>query len=361
MDRTGRHERLAMYALDSPAADRANAIGLANAEWFHSAVPRKRMKELMRRDDMPALRWTALWLGVMLVSAGLAVATWGAWYAIVFLLVYGILYGSGGDSRWHETGHGTPFETRWMNAVVYHIASFMMMREPTVWRWNHTRHHTDTIIVGMDPEIQAMRPARLARIIVNFAGLYDVPMSFKLMFMHAFGRLTRDEEIAVPSQEQHKVYRTARIWLLIYAAAIATSIFTWSILPLLLIGGPRIYATFMHTIYALTQHAGLQENALDHRLNCRTIKMCWVNRFIYWNMNYHVEHHMFPMVPSHKLPDLHADIKHDLPTMYPSIWAAYKEIIPAVLRQLKDPTYGVRRELPPGAAPYYEPIQTPAP
>ena len=37
-----------------------------------------------------------------------------------------------------------------MNDVIYHIACFMIMREPTVWRWSHTRHHTDTIIVGVN-------------------------------------------------------------------------------------------------------------------------------------------------------------------------------------------------------------------
>jgi fatty acid desaturase len=52
------------------------------------------------------------------------------------------------------------------------------------------------------------------------------------------------------------------------------------------------------------------------------------------------------------LADLHEQVKHDMPEAYPSLWAAYKEIIPAVLRQLKDQTYYNRRELPPGAAPY---------
>ena len=40
---------------------------------------------------------------------------------------------------------------------------------------------------------------------------------------------------------------------------------------------------------------------------------------------------------------------------YDAALAAYKEIIPAVLRQLKDQEYYVRRELPPGAAPYNQP------
>jgi fatty acid desaturase len=41
------------------------------------------------------------------------------------------------------------------------FASFMIMRNPTIWRWSHTRHRTDTIIVGRDPEIVAMRPPAL--------------------------------------------------------------------------------------------------------------------------------------------------------------------------------------------------------
>ena len=71
----------------------------------------------------------------------------------------------------------------------------------------------------------------------------------------------------------------------------------------------------MHLVYGLTQHAGMGENVLDHRLNTRTVKMCWFNRFLYWNMNYHVEHHMFPMVPFHRLPELHEQIKGDLASL----------------------------------------------
>jgi fatty acid desaturase len=81
-----------------------------------------------------------------------------------------------------------------------------------------------------------------------------------------------------------------------------------------------------------------------------------INRFIYSNMNYHIEHHMYPMIPYHQLPALHEELKRDLPQPYPSLWAAYKEIVPAVLRQLRDQTYFVKRELPAGAAPYNGPV-----
>ena len=310
----------------------------------------------MRRSDMPAIRDTAIWLGAMVVFAGLGVFFWGSWLAVPFFLAYGVLYGSASDSRWHEAGHGTPFRTRWMNDAVYQLASFFMMREPTVWRWEHARHHTDTLIVGRDPEIVAMRPARLARILLNLVGLVDVPTSLRLMAVHATGRLTAEEATFVPETERGKVYRTSRIWIAVYLAVIAACVLTGSILPAVLIGGPRLYGAFMHLIYGLTQHAGMGENVLDHRLNSRTVRMNVINRFLYWNMNYHVEHHMFPMIPYHRLPELHEELKHDLATPYPSLWAAYKEIIPAVLRQLKDETYYVRRELPPGAAPFHGPV-----
>ena len=44
-----------------------------------------------------------------------------------------------------------------------------------------------------------------------------------------------------------------------------------------------------------------------------------VHRFLYWNMNYHTEHHMFPLVPYHQLPRLHALVKDDCPAPYPSL------------------------------------------
>ncbi|HTK66447.1 MAG TPA: fatty acid desaturase family protein [Pseudonocardia sp.] len=335
------------YSLVGEEGPKAVAAGLTTGQWFRADVPRKRMKQLMQRSDSPAIRDTALWIGLMLVSGLAGGLLWGTWWAAApCFLVYGVLYGSGGDSRWHEAGHGTAFRTRWMDDAVYQIGSFMMMRNPVVFRWGHTRHHTDTLIVGRDPEIQVMRPARLAKVLANLLGLYDVPFSLLALARQALGRLSAEEATFVPEQERARVYRAARVHVVIYLVAVAVAVLTGSLLPLMYIGGPRIYGTFMHVVYGMTQHAGMGENVLDHRLNTRSVKFCAVNRFIYWNMNWHVEHHMFPMVPYHRLPELHEEIKDQLAPMYPSIWAAYKEIVPAVLRQLRDPSSYVHRELP---------------
>ncbi len=46
--------------------------------------------------------------------------------------------------------------------------------------------------------------------------------------------------------------------------------------------------------------------------NTRTTFTTSVVRFLAWNMPYHVEHHVFPAVPFHRLPDLHRLIREDL-------------------------------------------------
>jgi fatty acid desaturase len=84
----------------------------------------------------------------------------------------------------------------------------------------------------------------------------------------------------------------------------------------------------------------------DHRLNTRTVLMNPVFNFLYMNMNYHIEHHMFPMVPFYALPKLHDLIRDQCPKPYANLRQAYAEIIPALLRQRRDPTYFLARELP---------------
>ncbi|HMO08246.1 MAG TPA: fatty acid desaturase family protein [Paracoccaceae bacterium] len=342
------------YSLLGPDARRAVETGLAAAEWYHSEVPRKDMKALMAREDGPAIRDTAILFGAMVLFGGIGLALWPSWWGAPFWLAYGVLYGSAMDSRWHECGHGTAFRTPWMNNAVYQIASFCMVRNPVTWRWSHARHHTDTIIVGRDPEIAVMRPPEFARVIANFAGLVDAWQGWGRMFYNALRGVHPEEATFIPASEQPKVARIARTWVAIYAAVIAAAIASGSILPLMLVGLPRLYGAWHHVMTGLLQHGGLADNVTDHRLNSRTVLMNPVSRFVYWNMNYHVEHHMFPMVPYHRLPDLHARIRHDLPAANPSIPHAFREMWPALRRQLANEDHFVRRALPPTARPYRE-------
>jgi fatty acid desaturase len=340
------------YSLVGESTRRAIETGLASAEWYHTEVPRKVMKELMQRSDGPAICDTLLWIALILGSAAGAIYFWGTWWCVPFFAVYGVLYGSSSDSRWHECGHGTAFRTRWMSDVVYQIASFMLMRNPVQWRWSHVRHHTDTIIVGRDAEIAVMRPPDLLKAALMFTGLLDFRYSLPSLFRQAFVGLNAEEKSYVPEMEHHKAVVAARWHVAVYIATAALAVYLWSFLPLMLIGVPRLYGTWHMVLTGLLQHIGLADNVTDHRLNTRTVYMNPVSRWIYWNMNYHVEHHMFPMVPYHALPRLHELIKHDLPEPNPSMWHAYREVWPVLLRQLRYEDFYQKRELPPGARPY---------
>ena len=334
------------YSLVGVNAALAVEKGLAEADWYQCPVPRATMRGLLERRDGPAVRDTLIWFGLIFGSGYAVYALWGTWWAAIPFAVYSCLYASTSDSRWHEAGHGTAFKTDWMNIALYEVASFMIMRESTVWRWSHTRHHSDTIIVGRDPEIAVPRPPNLTMMVLGFFGLPTYSRYFGRILMHSIGLIGADEKTFIPASEFRKIHRKARAYVVIYASVIGLAVYTRSILPLLYVGLTNIFGSWLVTVYGLTQHAGLAENVLDHRLNCRTVYMSPVNRFLYWNMNYHVEHHMFPLVPYHALPRLHEAVKDDMPAPYPSLLAAWREIVPTVLRQAKDPAFCVKRRLP---------------
>lgn len=259
------------YSLTGPENAAARAKGLASAQWYRCAIPRKQMKELMQRKDGPAMRDTIILYSAIIASGTLAYFSWGTWWAVPAFALYGVLYAAPGDSRWHECGHGTAFKTQWMNDVVYQIASFMVMREPAPWRWSHARYHTDTIIIGRDPEIAATRPPDLLSLALNALHIKNAIAEARKVILHSFGRITEAEKDYIPASEFPRVFRTARIWVAIYLAVIVACIATGSILPLMFIGLPSFYGAWLHLFFGLTQHAGLAEDTLDHRLNSRTV------------------------------------------------------------------------------------------
>ena len=166
------------------------------------------------------------------------------------------------------------------------------------------------------------------------------------MIYHAAGRLADDEATFIPAAQAQRAILISRIWLFIYAGVITIAFSLSSFTPLLLVGGPRLYGAWHFNMTGLLQHGGLDENVDDFRLNTRTVYMNPISRFIYLNMNYHLEHHMFPAVPYYNLPALHELLKHDLPPPTTSIWAGYKEMVPILLRQLCGDDVHLSRTLP---------------
>jgi fatty acid desaturase len=247
------------YILNDANSSRAIEQGLAEADWYTCPISKAALRKLLERRDGPALRDTIMWFALLGASGYAGYLLWGTWWAIIPFLIYGVIYASTSDSRWHESSHGTAFRTDWLNNALYEVASFMVMRESTVWRWSHTRHHSDTIIVGRDPEIAVPRPPDLKGMILALFSLNIALRYFRNLLLHTTGRLTEAEKTFIPASEQRKVFIKAWIYLLIYAAVIGFAVQQRSILPLMYAGLPNFYGAWLMSVYGTTQHAGLAE------------------------------------------------------------------------------------------------------
>jgi len=82
---------------------------------------------------------------------------------------------------------------------------------------------------------------------------------------------------------------------------------------------------------------GLHE--LSHGTVFRTIELNPVLRFLYWQMNFHTEHHMYAAVPFYNLPRLHAAVQEDLPESCRGLASAWRQILTILQRQKTEPGY----------------------
>ena len=314
-------------------------------QWFSPKIDRKQLKHLMRRSDAAGLRHFCPWLVLLGASGTAAYLTWGTLWCLPAFAVYGVLYAMS-DHHAHELSHGTPFRTRWLNELLYHLNGFMTLHEGYYWRWSHSRHHTETLIVGRDPEIAFPRPVNLINAVLDFFFIPTGLRELGKILRHAAGRLDAYAREIVPAAELNKVVWSSRAYVAVFASVAGWCIASGSVLPSLFIILPRFYGGAFAQLFNMTQHAGLAEDVWDHRLNTRTVRLNPLFAFLYMNMNYHVEHHMFPLVPFHALPRLHALIADQCAPAYAGLRHAYAEIIPTLLRQAKDEQYYVRRPLP---------------
>jgi fatty acid desaturase len=99
------------------------------------------------------------------------------------------------------------------------------------------------------------------------------------------------------------------------------------------------YGGWLHTLCNATQHIGLQDSVSDFRLCCRTFTVNPIVQFLYWHMNYHIEHHMFAAVPCYNLGKLHRLIEHDLPPCPDGLIATWQEIFAIQKIQETNPDY----------------------
>ena len=166
------------------------------------------------------------------------------------------------------------------------------------------------------------------------------------IIQHALGIKTKVMQDCIPENAQAKVIFNSRIFVAIWIAVILWSLITLSWLPVLFFLLPKFYGRTLHKLVSFTQHAGLARDIKDHRYTTREMYLNPILSFLYWKMEYHVTHHMFPTVPSYNLDKLHHHIKDQLPKTNDGLIDAYKEILPAIMKQTEDSSYFFKKEVP---------------
>ena len=319
-------------------------------KWYKCSIDKKILKELSKRSNWQGIKHISVWIIILVLSGYMAFVTWGSWWTILWFLIYGNIY-TFCNPIWHECGHKTAFKSHWLNEVFYHITSFMYNYEPIRWRWSHFHHHSYTLHTKerYDHEIQVTKPSDLFFVLMMHlpgGNLFTFLFFHLETIKHAFGLTSVVMKDCVPKEEQSKVRLFARIHAILWTIIIGASIYFQTWFPILYLLLPFVYGTTMIHIIQFIQHAGLTNDVQDHRLTTRSVKLNPFLNFLCWNMEYHLEHHMYPMIPSYNLKKLHELIKDQLPPAKKNLWEAYKEIIPAIVKQAKDPNYVLKVALP---------------
>ena len=324
--------------------------------WYKPNIDKKTLKELSKRSDIKGLIDVSIFIFALILSGYLCIISWGTLWSIPALLLYGNIFYCKIISIQHETNHETYFKTRALNKFFYHITSLLGGFEAVRWKWSHFHHHTYTIFTHeevYDYENNSPKPTEPIRFLLNFLPLGPIINIQKIrhfthfeIIKHSFGIITPVVNITVPEKEIKKIINSSRLYVGFWLIIILSSIFFKTWLPIIMLILPPFYGNTILMICGMTQHAGLADNVKDHRKSTRTVIMNPFFSFLYSNMEYHIEHHIFPKIPCHNLKAFHHVVKDQMPTPRKGIINAYKEIIPAIFKQAKDKNYYVNVDVP---------------
>ena len=324
--------------------------------WYKPKIDKKTLKELSKRSDTKGLLDIFVFIVALMLSGYLCIQSWGTLWSIPALLLYGNIFYCKIISIQHETNHETYFKTRALNKFFYHITSLLGGFEAVRWKWSHFHHHTYTIFTReevYDYENNSPKPTEPVRFLLNFLPLGPLINIQKIrhfthfeIIKHSFGIITPVVNITVPEKEIKKIINSSRLYVGFWLIIIASSILFKTWLPIIMLILPPFYGNTILMICGMTQHAGLADNVKDHRKSTRTVIMNPFFSFLYSNMEYHIEHHIFPKIPCHNLKAFHQVVKDQMPTPRKGVINAYKEIIPAIFKQAKDKNYYLNVEVP---------------
>jgi fatty acid desaturase len=264
-------------------------------------TPERRV-ELTIPSDIAGLKQAGLHFGV-LVALSLAIVLKAPFWPLLMLpqgIVLIFLF-----TAHHEMIHRTAFASRRLNDTLARLCGLLVFVPTTWFRYFHAAHHRHTQDPALDPELASPKPETWPQYFLHISGLPIWKGMAETLFANAFRPVT---DAFVPQKARGRVRREARLTLLVYAGLITLSALAGSALLLWLWIIPALLGQPFLRLYLLAEHGrcAFCANMLE---NSRTTFTNRLVRRLAWNMPYHAEHHSYPSVPFHRLPELHRHMR----------------------------------------------------
>ncbi len=322
-------------------------------KWYRSPVSQADLARLNQRSDWRGLLQTIGFLAVLAVSGGMA------WYAVgkahwlivlALITLHGALYAFLVNG-FHELCHKTVFKAPALNILFRNIYSFLGWYNHVSFWASHQAHHRYTLHPPDDLEVvlpvKLTLRSYLAFAIINPRGFV---LRLKSVIRLSFGHIDSEWEQALfppeAVEQRRALFNWARLLIIGHGLLVGVSLyFGWWMLPVLLTLAPFYGGGFQYLLNE-AQHIGLSDEVSDYRINTRTILLNPVLGFLYWQMNYHIEHHMYAAVPFYHLAELHELVKADTPQPTRGVIGTWRQIIPILRRQRREPDFQFVPELP---------------
>ncbi len=202
----------------------------------------------------------------------------------------------------HETAHKTAFRARSLNLAVGHLSSFAIAlpyEYYCLFHWDHHRHTQDP---DKDPELLVGPvPTSDAHLALAYSGLLQVAIRVRLMLRHA---VTGKVSVPwIPANKRDLIVTEARWYIAGYSLLLLVSVLLSSTTLLWVWVIPLILGQSFLRPYLYAEHTGCERTRSAFQ-NTRTTTTSAIVKWFAWNMPYHVEHHAYPSVPFHALPEL---------------------------------------------------------
>ncbi len=295
-----------------------------------ASLNREQFADLTKRSNVKGLIQLAFHIICFSATTLLIVYSRGGMGLLPALFLHGVvlvfLF-----SALHETIHRTAFKSRRLNDYLARLCGFLILLPPQYFRAFHLTHHRHTQDPMLDPELAHPKPASIRAYLWYVSGIPYWSERLRTLLTHGAGFVN---ETFIASHQRSAIVRGARIFLTGYALLGLTSLIAESWVIVLYWILPVLLAQPVLRLFLLAEHIGcpLDPNML---VNSRTTRSNWLMRRLSWNMCYHAEHHAYPALPFHTLPQAHSVLSRSITTQASGYLAAHRQYLVTLINRHK--------------------------